>query len=137
MKLFVYKNLNGSFTPCHNSDYEKARKLKPNKEYQVEVKRPRNIKFHRKFFALINMVFENQEHYTNVDHLRKDLTIASGYYDTWFDFNGVEQIEAKSIAFHKMNEDEFAELYNRVLDVIVEKFHFDKELIKENIEQYF
>lgn len=123
--------------PCHNSDWEMAKKLKPNKEYQVEIKRPRNIKFHRKFFALINMVFENQERYKNSEKLREALIIEAGYYDEWFDLQGVQHIDAKSISFAKMNEDEFSELYNRVIDVIVEHFHFDKQEILDNIEQFF
>lgn len=137
MKFFAFKKLNGTLVPCHNSDWEAAKKLKPNKEYQVEVKQPRNLKFHRKFFALVNMVFENQERYNNVDRLRKDLTIEAGYYETWIDLQGVEQTEAKSISFSSMDEDEFSELYNRIIDVIVQYFHFNKQDILDNIEQYY
>lgn len=137
MKLYVQKQLNGSLIPCHNSDWEKAKKLKPNNEYLVEIKQPRNIKFHRKFFALINMLFDNQEQYKNIERLRKDLIIEAGYYDEWADLNGVIQREAKSISFAQMNEAEFSDLYNRVIDVIVQYFHFDKQDIIDNVEQYF
>ena len=57
MKVFLVKQLNNSFKIAYNSDYEKIKKLKAGEEYQCEIKRPRNLKFHKKFFALINMLF--------------------------------------------------------------------------------
>jgi len=136
MKLTLIKTLSG-LKPAHNSDYELYKKLKLNEEYQCEVKQVRNIRFHRKFFALLNMLYDNQEIYTNLDSLRKDLTIAAGYYDERVNFSGEVIIEAKSISFAKMSQQEFDELYNRVLDVIVKYFNFDREDIKNHIEQYF
>lgn len=137
MKFFVVKQLNNTLKVSFNSDYEKIKKLKVNEEYQCEIKRPRNIKFHRKFFALINMLFDNQEIYNNADDLRGDLIIEAGFYRVVTDFKGVEKKKPKSIKFSSMDEDEFSDLYNRVLDVIVQYFHFDKQSIIDNVEQYF
>ena len=137
MKLTLVKQLNGSFKVAYDSDYEKAKKLKVNTEYQCEVKRPRNYEFHKKYFALINMVFENQEKYINIDHLRKDLTIASGFYTKRFDINDNEILEPDSISFGSMKQDVFDDLYSKTLDAIVMYFHFDKEDIIQNVEQYF
>lgn len=137
MKLYLVRQLNNSFKVAHNSDYEKAKKLKIGEVYQCEVKQPRNLKFHRKFFALIEMLYENQERYSDPERLRKDLIIAAGYYHEWFDLDGVQQREAKSISFSSMSEYEFGQLYSRVLDVIVEHFNFDRQDIIDNVEQYF
>ena len=120
-----------------DSDSEKLAKLKPNEIYQCEIKQPRNAKLHRKFFALINMIFENQEIYNSKDRLRKDLLIESGYYIEWVDFKGVQRIEAKSISFAKINTFDFEILYNRVLNQIVKHFNFDKEKIIENVNKYY
>ncbi len=137
MKLFVVKQLNNTLKVSYNSDYEKVKKLKTNEEYLCEIKQPRNINFHRKFFALINMLFDNQERYKDPERLRKDLIIEAGFYNEWVDFHGEIKREAKSISFAKMSEFEFSELYNKILDVIVEYFHFDKQEIIENVEHYF
>jgi len=137
MKLFVIKQLDHTLKVAYNSDYDKIKKLKAGEEYQCEIKRPRNLKFHKKFFALINMLFENQEIYNNPDRLRKDLIIEAGLYDEWVDFQGVMQREAKSISFASMNEDEFSELYSKVIDVIVKHFNFDKQDIIDNVEQFY
>ena len=83
------------------------------------------------------MVFQNQEQYTNIEHLRKDLIIESGNYDLRYDLMGVEIREAKSISFSSMDDIKFSELYNDVIEVIIKYFHFDKDEIIENIEQYY
>ena len=101
MKIFLVKQLNGTLKPAYNSDYDKVKKLKAGEEYVCEVKQPRNIRFHRKFFALINMIFDNQEVYNNADRLRKDLIIEAGFYEEWVDVHGEIKREADSISFAK------------------------------------
>ena len=137
MKIFLVKQLNATLKPAYNSDYDKIKKLKFGEEYQCEVLQPRNIKFHRKFFALINMVFDNQEQYKNSDRLRKDLIIEAGFYDEWIDIHGEIKREAKSISFGNMSEEEFEKLYSAVIDEVVKHFHFDREDIIENLTCYF
>jgi len=137
MDITLVKQFNGSFLPAYEGDLDKAKKIKPNKTVMCKITQPRNIKFHSKFFALINLVYNNQDHYNNIDHLRKDLTIASGFYEKRFTMHGEEVTEAKSISFAKMTELEFSELYSAFLRSIEKYFHFDKESVQREIEQHF
>ena len=137
MEITLIKTLNGSFKPAYDSDYEKEKKINLNEPLIYSYSKPRNYRFHKKFFALVNMVFDNQEQYTNIEHLRKDLTIESGFYDTRYDLHGNQVLEAKSISFASMDEIEFNELYNRFVDTVIKYFKFDREDISENIQQYF
>jgi len=136
MELYLVKQFDNTFKVVAE-DYDKIKKIKPLKVVKCKVTQPRNLKFHRKYFALINLVFRNQEQYTNSDHLRKDLAIASGYYTQHTTFNGQTRTEAKSISFTKMTELEFSELYNATLNAIEKYFHFDKEQVREEIEKQF
>lgn len=136
MKICLIKTLSG-LKPAYTSDHEKLQKIKLNEPYEYEFKQPRNYKFHKKFFALLNMVFDNQERYKNIDHLRKDLIIEAGFYTIRYDFKGVEIYEADSISFASMDENEFSELYSKCIDVIVQYFNFDKQDIIDHVEQYF
>lgn len=136
MKIALVRTLSG-FKTAYDSDFELAKKIKIGEVYEYEYKKPRNYRFLKKFFALVKMVYDNQEQYTNIEHLRKDLIIESGNYDLRHDLHGVEIREAKSISFANMKEEEFSELYNSVVDVVVKHFHFDREEIAENIERYF
>lgn len=137
MKIHLVKGLDNKFSVCYPSDYDKIKKIKPNETIEFEYRKKRNIKFHNKLFALLNLVYQNQEHYNNIDHLRTDLTIAAGFYEKRYSVHGEEVIEPKSISFASMDEFEFGEYYNRIIDQIVKYFHFDRQDILENIEQHF
>ena len=137
MELYLTKTLGGVLKPSYDSDYDKLKKLKVGQEYKCKVSQPRNGKFLRKYFALINLVYSNQERYDNSEDLRHDLTIASGYYRMSVDLQGNEVKKAKSISFAKMTEFEFGELYSATLDAIVKYFSFDRDAMIEEIEQYF
>lgn len=136
-KITLIKTLSGTFKPACNFDYELAKKIKPNEPIIYTFSRPRNYKFHKKFFALINLVYENQEVYNNREHMRKDLTVCAGFYDLRHDLNGLEIQEPKSISFASMDEIEFSEFYNRIIDEVVKWLKFDKEELINEIEQYF
>lgn len=135
--LALIQRDDGSFIPAFNSDWETARKIKRGEAYVYEYKKPRNLKFLRKFFALINLVYANQDHYNNDDHLRYDLLIRAGYYDVHYDFEGKEIVKARSISFDKMTEEEFNDCYNAVVRVVTGAFGILPETIEEEILQYF
>jgi len=137
MKLSIVKTLSGTFKVAYDSDFEKAKSIPVNVPFEIEYKKKRNILFHRKFFALIELVYQNQEVYNNKEHLRKDLTISAGFYDIRHNFEGVEIYEPKSISFSNMDEVEFSELYNRFIDVVVQWLGIDKQSIIDEIEQFF
>lgn len=114
--------------PLYDKDYEERKKLKIGEVYKANIKVPRNLAFHRKYFALINCAWEylteaQQEPFANIEQFRKHLEVAAGHYDQWHspEYNIQVRIP-KSIAFDKMSGDEFADLYKGVKDVIWQRF---------------
>ena len=89
---------------------------------EVEIKRPRNLQFHRKFFALLHTVFDNQEKYEDFEAFRKEVTMRCGYWKEHHHLSGKVSYEAKSISFADMDELEFAELYEKAIQVLLENF---------------
>lgn len=137
MDINLVKQEDNSFIVAYQTDYDKIKKIKVGKVIACKITQPRNLRLHNKFMALIRMVYNNQEHYVNFDHLRKDLTIAAGFYDIRYSFDGEEIREAQSLKFGSMSEEVFQDLYSKVIDEIVKHFHFDKDLIKQNVKQFF
>lgn len=133
----MIKGYDNKLSVCYESDYDKLKKIKPNEVIEVNVVKKRNIKFHNKFMALIDMVYQNQERYAHKEELRKDLIIEAGFFTEHVDFHGEVKKTAKSISFSKMDEYEFNNLYNGVLDQIVIHFKFKKDSIIEYIDKYF
>lgn len=125
MKLNLINTVNG-LIPCQDEDYEKKRKLKIGRVYQFTCKLLRNYEFHKKYFALINCAWEylterQQEFFKNdIEIFRKSIEIAAGSCEIVYLIEKKEWGEIhKSIAFDKMDEAEFSELYSKVLDVIL------------------
>ena len=86
----------------------------------VEWKPRRNIKFHKKYYALLNAVLPNQDHYKTVELLHESVKFRAGYFDTLITHKGEKFLKAKSISFSSMDEVEFNMFYQRALDVCVE-----------------
>jgi hypothetical protein len=133
MKLYM-RNTEKGLIPLYDSDLHEKKKLKLNEYYEVEIKKARNIEFHKKYFALIKLAWLNlpeqyDELYPHLDNFRKAVQIMAGFYDTYYLLDGTQIIDSKSIAFDSMDELEFKEVYNRVLDVII------KNILPLNTEQ--
>ena len=132
----LVKREDGSFMPSYPSDHEKAKKLKVGNEYSFTHKKIRNVAFHRKYFAMIRMLFDSQEVFTDQTIFRKYMEMKAGYY-TVTNTGVDDMILPKSIAFEKLSEDDFSELYGKVCQVAYEKFGMDNENIAEFLKDFF
>lgn len=103
--------------PAYDSDSEAIKSLKSDEVVSCKITRPRNLEHHRKFFALMNLCFNNQDKYDSPEVLRKVLTLKAGYYDEVVTDKGVVYLP-KSISFSKMDQSEFQVFYGRFLDVV-------------------
>lgn len=123
MKMFVINTPRG-LVPYGDDDFEEKQKLKLGETYSVEIKIPRNIQFHRKYFALISYAWEflNESETTafkTKEGFRKSVEIAAGHYEPQYNIltESYDHVP-KSISFSKMDEAAFSDLYRRVKDVI-------------------
>src|SRR5690625_4308292 len=132
MKIFV-KNTSSGLIPMNDQDYENKRKLKIGEVYQVSVKLARNYRFHKKYFALINLAWEylnekQTEMFKTMDVFRKTIEVSSGHCERIYSIRKKEWFDIpKSISFDKMSEDEFSELYSSVLDTLLKMVFFDMD----------
>ena len=139
MKLFV-QNTTVGLLPLYPTDLDEKRKLKIGETYEVAIRRPRNVQFHRKFFALIEVGHDNHEWYNDEgeritiprDSYRKWAIKMAGFFNAYDTPKGT-YFEPQSIAFHNMDEDQFAEVYSRVLDVIIDDLDCTAEEINEQV----
>ena len=136
MDFYAEINAQGKIIPLYDSDYEVFRKLKKNKPLKFKVTQERNYKFHKKFMALVNMVFENQDRYTDITNLRYDLTIESGFFKEHIDFNGEIKRTAESISFANMDEMQFQQVYSKFIDTVIRIMKWDNQMIEDNLESY-
>ena len=61
MATLILRKLYNSFVPVDQNAAELMEKMRPNAEFKAEITQPRNIGFHRKFFALLDVAFDAWE----------------------------------------------------------------------------
>ena len=128
MKLYLIKT-NEGFKCCTDQDQEVRSKLKLGQVYEVSIKVARNYKFHKKYFALINLTWEYQNeniqqlYNNNIEAFRKTIEIAAGHFEPIWNIKANEWQQApKSISFATMDNLEFQTLYDNVKNVIYELY---------------
>lgn len=119
MKIRVIKGGNLALHPSLPEDEDIVRKWPTGDILEVEIKRPRNARFHRKYWALIGMAYQNQEEFENKEHFRMAVQIAAGHCETFLDLDGNVTHRPRSIAFESCDEDQFAVVYDEVLTVVI------------------
>jgi hypothetical protein len=96
---------------------------------RATVKMQRNPRFHRKFFALLNLAFDHWEPVAatykgqvvgkNFDQFRNDIVCLAGFGEVAVNLRGETRVTAKSISFASMDQSEFDDLYNATVNVIL------------------
>lgn len=128
----------GFLKPLFDFDQDEIRqaRLKIGKIYEVKMTMPRNPIFHAKFFALLNLAYENQEMFTDTRSFREFITSKAGYYIKTVTQNGVF-VKAKSISFSAMDQVEFEKLYSDAIDAIIREVlpGVEEGELKEEVQQ--
>lgn len=79
-------------------------KIKPGKIVTVEVKQPRNLKELKFYFALVDLLFEQQSVFLTPDDLDEEIRICIGHCTRKTRQNGEIQVKAKSLQFGKLDQ---------------------------------
>lgn len=137
MKIRVARDGN-KLKAAKTEDLTQIQKLKEGEMVLIKVQRIRNPKLHRKYFALIRKVYENQSFFKEQEQLRKFLEMAAGHYEKCYLPNRltgeiVEQFWPKSIAYSQLDGDGFQKLYEKVMDEVIRNFDFDPELLEQEL----
>jgi hypothetical protein len=144
--LFIRK-LYDTFVPVDEASMDAFERLKPNEVYKAEITKPRNIEYHKRFFALLNMAYKNYEQpeifhngirvFRSFERFRSDVIISCGYWDLGLNKNNKVIQIAKSISFAKMEQVEFEELFSKAIDVILHEYltYYDEEDMNKLVEQ--
>ena len=138
MEILVVKTINNLLKPAFDEDLEHFKKLPKDGYFEIKYTKKRNVRFHRKFFALLKIAYENQSDYRLMEDLRRDLIITSGHYEEVVNYMTGEVYKiAKSISFSQMDDTEFNNIYNDVKEVIVKWLGITNENINDEINQYY
>jgi hypothetical protein len=126
----------GQLMPANESDAEKINLLPDGGTFKASLTKPRNGGFHRKYFALLEVMFElwnpelpewnGKPSMKSFERFRKDIAIATGHFELVVSIKGEVRAEAKSISFANMDELQFAALYSMTISYAIQKICTDK-----------
>lgn len=117
----------GLLLPSSEMDEEIINSMQDGCLYRVKISKVRNPQFHRKYFALLDVLYNfftpqitrlanGMMPKKNRERFRKDLIIATGHYEMVVNIKNDVRAEAKSISFASMDEVEFSALYNKTIN---------------------
>ena len=143
MKAYLLKTISG-LVPGDPETQKFYDKLKHGVAISVEAHTMRNPKFHRKYFALLNVGYDNwnpgkiNSKYgipkKNFERFRKDIAILSGHFEIVIRLDGTSRPEADSISFGKMSEEDFQKLYSETINIFLDRI-YDKDMTPEKLDE--
>ena len=131
-EIYLVKMANGCFAPASVDDADIAKKFKAGEVYPAKIWKKRNVLFHRKFFALMNYVLENQEKYENLEDLITEVKLRAGWYVEHVTLKGKMVYIPKSISFENMDDTDFEKLFSKAIDIVIK--WFIKEMNAEKLD---
>ena len=134
--LYVRKNQFNKLEPTDANSEEILEGLPTGQHLKAVITKPRNIKFHRKFFAMLKIFLENQEYFENVDDLRYavQMKLKMG---KWIKINDAVGFKADSLSFSKMDELAFNKVYERAYKFLsTEVAVMDRELYDQEMQGF-
>lgn len=119
-ELFLRKTLSG-FVAADEASQDAMRSYKLNETYRANVVKPRDLINHRRYWALVNMVFKNSDVYKSPDQLHQHLKILAGRCSPVVSkATGETYLIADSISFSAMDETEFQAFWSRCITAVCE-----------------
>ena len=131
--------------PLYDSDLDLKRRLKVGSTVRCRVTNPRNYRFHKKFFALVRLTFDNlpaplveQWGIRSTDDMLRRFKRDLGYFSSVTTPDGVTEIEYRSISFAAMEQHEFERFYDDCVNLVLTRYirGLDKKDIEEEIERF-
>src|ERR1035437_10286727 len=130
--MYLIKNKAGFYLPAYISDQEESDKIAVGTF--IKGTAPRNYKFHKKAFVLLQIGSDNQTNFTSFEVYRKVMTIMAGYYDEAPTKTGGTYYIPQSLSYDSMSAEKFNKWYIDVLNVIAGQMETKSETINNEVE---
>lgn len=138
MTVVTLMKVRGGLVPCDPGSERFLERIPFGEGVQFSVKVVRRVRQHRKFFALLRLAFdtwepprlllpvrlkdgqtiEPQRISRDFEKFREELLVKAGHYDAHYGVDGSVVLTARSISFEALGDEEFADLYQRMVGVV-------------------
>ena len=145
MKQTLMAGPNNSWIPGDEEAVKFRARFKAGEAAHGDFTKMRNMGMHRKYFALLQVGYENWEPgeidskfgtpMKNFERFRKDVAILCGYYDIVTRLDGTARPEAHSISFSNMAQNDFEDLYSKTIDLFLRKIYGNSDMTADELNK--
>lgn len=131
--------------PLYDSDHDMKKRLKTGSTVRCRVTQPRNYEFHKKFFALVRLTYDNlplqlveRWNIRSVDDMLRRFKRDLGYFSSRTNDLGEREIEYRSISFAVMDGEQFGRFYNDCVNLVLYKYipGIGRGELEEEVERF-
>jgi hypothetical protein len=115
--VFLKRTL-GGLAPSNKASEEALGRYPLGAEVKAEITQPRNLRHHRKMYALLQAIFPHQTTYPTMQVFEGAVKCAVGFGDTFTLPDGRIVLSPGSWAFANLDQAGFEEVYERVVALI-------------------
>lgn len=139
--LYLRKTLSG-FVAADEPSLELAKKFKLNSVYRAEIVKPRNYKFHKLTFALLNLTYENlpekyARSYASFNQFRYAVAVASGHSESYVSLEGEICTMPKSLSYEAIPDDvEFGKVASAMMTVCARILEMSEPDLAAEVSKY-
>lgn len=106
-------------------------KLKDGERFFAEIWKPRNMRQHRAYFAMLNNVVQASGQWPSLARLELDIAIALKAGDWWESREGLRTFIPHSRAVASMPRDEFEQLHSDTVALLTDWLGCDPESLRD------
>jgi hypothetical protein len=120
-------------TSCDQESLDYIQKMKRGEVHAVKITKARNYGHHKKLFACLRIGYENTRMVElTEDGYREYILLKSGHFFT-NTFPDYVQFKAKSIAYDKLNKEDFEDLYPKAVQQVAKDLSITDKDLEEQI----
>ena len=131
--------------PLYDSDHDLKQRLRVGSTVRCRVSLPRNYRFHKKFFALVRLTFDNlpvpvleRWNIRTEDDMLRRFKRDLGYFSSTLNEAGEREVEYRSISFSAMDEEEFERFYDDCVNLVLYSYipGINRQDLLEEVENF-
>lgn len=127
-----YRKNGLTLIPADQEGRELHAKLEDGAAVFMQLWLPRNMKQHRKYFAVLRNVVQATGRWTSTEHLRRDILIALGRFDEEANkLTGEVRQVPHSMSVASMPKAEFEQLYEDTIGLLTDALGCDPEMLTQ------
>lgn len=135
--LYLSKNHMNQLEAFDSETEDELNKMKTHDVIKVPYTKPRSPRNHRRWRALVNMVFLNQDRYETEKDLIVEIKLKAGHYSEHITTKGKIIYVPDSLAFDEIDEIEFKEFFEKAINSVLKHFiDPDNEQLIEKIIRF-